>query len=166
MDGHRAEESIDHCYSEYLRKNLIAFCSGGASVMIGRNSEVGNRLKKDFPKIVIRHGLSHRLQLALNDSLNDIKQVNHFKIFMDKIYIIFHLSNKSQMQLYNISKKLGFEILKIGRVLGPSWAACNLQSAAVWRAYVALCSFFSNEKKYRGMASRLYNKNFFNDLTW
>ena len=87
--------------------------------MLGRNSGVGARLKKDFPNIVIWHCLNHRLQLALDDSENDIKQMNYFKIFMDKIYAIFHQSNKNQMQLYNISEELGLEILKIGRVLGP-----------------------------------------------
>ena len=145
---------------EYLINNLIAFCSDGASVMLGRNSGVGARLKKDFPNIVIWHCLNHCLQLALDDSVNDIKQMNHFKIFMDKIYTIFHQSNKNQMQLYNISEKLGLEILKIGRVLGPRWAACSLRSAtAVWRAYPALYKYFSTKKKHSGMASRLCNKN-------
>ena len=145
---------------EYLINNLIAFCSDGASVMLGRNSGVGARLKKDFLNIVIWHCLNHCLQLALDDSVNDIKQMNHFKIFMDKIYTIFHQSNKNQMQLYNISEKLGLEILKIGRVLGPRWAACSLRSAtAVWRAYPALYKYFSTKKKHSGMASRLCNKN-------
>ena len=35
--------------NEYLRKNLIAFCSDGASVMLDRNSGVGTRLKNDYP---------------------------------------------------------------------------------------------------------------------
>ena len=70
---------------EYLRNNLIAFCSNGASVMLGRNSGVGTRLKNDYPNIILWHYLSHHLQLILDDSVNDIKQVNHFKIFMDKI---------------------------------------------------------------------------------
>ena len=151
--------------NEYLKNNLIAFCSDGASVMLGRNSGVGARLKKDFPNIVIWHCLNHRLQLALDDSVNDIKQINHFEIFMDKIYTIFHQSNKNQMQLYNISEELGLEILKIGRVLGPRWAACSLRSATgVWRAYPALYKYFSTEKKHSGMTSRLCNKNFLTDL--
>ena len=43
--------------SEYLRKNLIAFCSDGESVIIGRDSGVGTRFKKDFPNIVVSHRL-------------------------------------------------------------------------------------------------------------
>ena len=68
-----------------MRNNLIAFCSDGASVMLGRNSGVGTRLKNDYPNIIVWHCLNHRVQHILDDSLNDIKQVNHFKIFMDKI---------------------------------------------------------------------------------
>jgi len=115
--------------NEYLRNNLIAFCSDGASVMLGRNSGVGTRLKNDYPNIILWQCLNHRLQLVLDDSVNDIKQVNHFKIFMDKIYTIFHQSNKNQMQLFKISEMLGQQILKIGRVLGLRWAACSLRSA-------------------------------------
>ena len=45
--------------NEYLKNNLIAFCSDGASVMLGRNCGVGARLKKDFPNIVIWHSFIH-----------------------------------------------------------------------------------------------------------
>ena len=93
--------------------------SDEASVMLGRNSEVGTRLQENFPKIVIWHCLNHRLQLVLDRFVNDIKQVNHFKIFMDKMYTIFHKSNKNQVELFNISQKLGQQMLKIVGVLGP-----------------------------------------------
>ena len=97
--------------------------------------------------------------------MKDIKQVNHFKVFMDKIYSIFNQSNKNTMELFNISEDLGQNILKIGRVLGPRWASCSLRSAlAVWRDYPALYIYFSTNTKYSGMASRLCNKNFLRDL--
>ena len=84
---------------------------------------------------------------------------------MDKIYAIFHQSNKNQMQLFKISEMLGQQILKIGRVLGPRWAACSLRSAlAVWRAYPALYKYFSSEAKYSGMAARLCNSFFLENL--
>ena len=79
--------------------------------MLGRNSGVGTRLQENFPKIVIWHCLNNRLQLVLDDSVNDIKQVNHFKIFMDKMYTIFHKSNKNQAELFNISQKLGLLLM-------------------------------------------------------
>ncbi|XP_075053943.1 E3 SUMO-protein ligase KIAA1586-like [Mixophyes fleayi] len=149
----------------YLQKNLIGFCSDGASVMLGRKSGVSTRITKDFPNIIIWHCLNHRLQLVLDDSIKEIKQVNHFKIFLDKIYTIFHQSNKNQIELTKISEQLGIEIIKIGRILGPRWAACSLRSSlAVWRAYPALHHYFSSNAKYLGMATRLKNIYFLTDL--
>ena len=80
---------------DYLRKNLVALFSDGASVMLGRSSGVGVRLRNDLPNI---------MQLVLEHSVKEKSQVNHFKIFMDKIYAIVYQSNKNQMQLYNISE--------------------------------------------------------------
>ena len=133
--------------------------------VLGRNSGVGTRLQENFPKIVIWHCLNHRLQMVLDDSVNDIKHVNHFKIFMDKMYTIFHKSNKNQAELFNISLEHGQQMLKIGRVLGPRWASCSLRSAlAVWRTYPALYRYFTSNTKFSGIAARLCNKNFLRDL--
>ena len=69
------------------------------------------------------------------------------------------------MQLFKISEMLGQQILKIGRVLGPRWAACSLRSAlTVWRAYPALYKYFSSEAKHSGMAARLCNRYFLENL--
>ena len=69
------------------------------------------------------------------------------------------------MELYSISEQLGQEILKIGRVLGPRWAACSLRAAqAVWRDYAVLHEFFSSNTNFAGMANRMSNKYFLNDL--
>ncbi|XP_026555953.1 E3 SUMO-protein ligase KIAA1586-like isoform X2 [Pseudonaja textilis] len=149
----------------YLEKNLIGFCSDGASIMLGRKSGVSTRIAKEFPNIIIWHCLNHRLHLGLDDSINEIKQVNHFKIFIDKIHTIFHQSNKNKMELTKISEQLGNEITQIGRVLGPSWVACSLRSTlAVWHAYPVLHHFFHSKEKYFGMAARLENRYFLTDL--
>uniref|UniRef100_A0A8C6V7V3 E3 SUMO-protein ligase KIAA1586-like n=1 Tax=Naja naja TaxID=35670 RepID=A0A8C6V7V3_NAJNA len=149
----------------YLEKNLIGFCSDGASIMLGRKSGVSTRIAKEFPNIVIWHCLNHRLHLGLDDSINEIKQVNHFKIFIDKIHTIFHQSNKNKMELTKISEQLGNEIIQIGRVLGPRWVACSLKSTlAVWHAYPVLHQFFRSKGKYFGMAARLENRYFLTDL--
>ncbi|XP_047123030.1 E3 SUMO-protein ligase KIAA1586-like [Hydra vulgaris] len=109
-----------------LKLNLIGYCSDGASVMLGCKSGVSVRIKEMFPNVIIWHCLNHRLQLVLDDSIKDIKQVNHFKVLMDKRYYIFHQSNKNQKELNDISQELSLDIIKIGRVLGTRWAACYL----------------------------------------
>uniref|UniRef100_A0A674I1Z1 DUF4371 domain-containing protein n=1 Tax=Terrapene triunguis TaxID=2587831 RepID=A0A674I1Z1_9SAUR len=134
--------------TEYLKKNVIGFCSDGASTMLGHKSGVATRLIQDFPNIIIWHCLNHQLQLALDD-----------------IYAIFHQSNKSQFELKQVSEELYIEIIKIGHVFGPRWASCSLRAVkAVWRAYPALYIYFSKNKKFSGMEKRLKNKEFLKDL--
>ncbi|XP_037700315.1 E3 SUMO-protein ligase KIAA1586 homolog [Choloepus didactylus] len=150
--------------NEYLKANLIAFCSDGANSMLGRKSGVATKLLENFPEIIIWNCLNHRLQLSLDDSISEIKQVNHLKIFLDKIYSIYHHSNKNQNKLLEtVAKELEIEIIKIGRVMGPRWAACSLQAAtAVWHAYPVLYMHFSHS--FSGLAKRLANIHFLQDL--
>ena len=69
------------------------------------------------------------------------------------------------MQLFKISEMLGQQILKIGRVLGPMWAACSLRSVlTVWHAYPALYKYFSSEATHSGMAACLCNRYFLENL--
>ncbi|XP_027731541.1 E3 SUMO-protein ligase KIAA1586-like [Vombatus ursinus] len=152
-------------HNEYLKANLIAFCSDGADTVLGRRSGVGMKLLENFPKIIIWHCLNHRLQLSLDDSISEIERVNHFKMFLDKTYSIYHQSNKNQTELEAIAKDLELEIIKIGRVLGPRWAACSLRVAtAVWRSYPELYRNFSHSSSYSGLAKRLANISFLQDL--
>ncbi|XP_036612524.1 E3 SUMO-protein ligase KIAA1586-like [Trichosurus vulpecula] len=152
-------------HNEYLKANLIAFCSDGANTMLGRRSGVAVKLLENFPKVIIWHCLNHRLQLSLDDSISEIERVNHFKMFLDKTYSIYHQSNKNQTELEAIAKELELEIIKIGRVLGPRWAACSLRVAtAVWRAYPELYRNFSRSSSYSGLAKRLTNISFLQDL--
>ena len=86
---------------------------------------------------------------------------------MDKMYTIFHKSNKNQAEFFNISQKLGQQMLKIGRVLGPRWASCSFRSAlAVWRTYPALYRYFTSNTKFSGIAASLCNQNFLRDLAF
>ncbi|KAF2879732.1 hypothetical protein ILUMI_26436, partial [Ignelater luminosus] len=57
-------------HNEYLKANLIAFCSDGASTMLGRKSGVAAKLLESFPKIIVWHCLNHRLQLSLDVSFS------------------------------------------------------------------------------------------------
>jgi hypothetical protein len=62
-----------------------------------------------------------------------------------------------------ISKELQIEVSKIGRVLGPRWAACNFISAkAVLQACRILYKHFKDRNS--GMVNRLQNKSCLRDL--
>lgn len=64
--------------NEYLKANLIAFCSDGTNIMLGRKPGVAIKMLENFSEIVIWNCLNHRLQLSLDDSIFEIKQVNRF----------------------------------------------------------------------------------------
>lgn len=106
--------------NEYLKANLIAFCPDGANIMLGRKSGVATKLLENFPEIIIWNCLNHQLHLSLDDSISEIKQVNHLKILLDKSCSKYHPPNKNQHKLLgNVPKDLEVEILKIGQVKGP-----------------------------------------------
>ena len=45
----------------FLQRNLVAFCSGRASVTLGKTSGVGTRLKSKFSNLLLWHCLNQRL---------------------------------------------------------------------------------------------------------
>ena len=57
---------------KYLERNLIAFTSDGASVMMGAIKGVGTILKSKYPQIVLWHCLDHRLELAVSDTIKAV----------------------------------------------------------------------------------------------
>ena len=68
--------------SSYLNDNLIGACSDGASVMLGRNSGVLERLKNKYNKLFKWHCLCHRIELGVADAIEEVPGVNHIIIFL------------------------------------------------------------------------------------
>lgn len=93
----------------------VRMCDG-ASVTIGKNSEVATRLNM-FPNLIIWHCSNHRLELAVNDIVNEVDGINHLKKFMDKLYYLYHQSPKNQNELRQVASSVEKQILKIGRIL-------------------------------------------------
>ncbi len=88
--------STDFGFDEdYLSKNFIAFTSDGASVMLGKRSGVGQRMKEKFPAILLWHCLNHRLELAISDAISSIDPI---QTFFDKIYSVYSYSSKLQRE--------------------------------------------------------------------
>ena len=80
------ESLFKHGFTEaYLAKHLIALASDGASVMLGCKSAVGTLLK-DFSSIILWLCLNHRLELAVNDSINAVSGVNYIQAFFTNVY--------------------------------------------------------------------------------
>lgn len=154
--------------SSYLKNNLIGICSDGASVMLGSKSGVGVRMVELFPGILLWHCLNHRIQLALGDAIDSVSQVNHCKIFLEKLHCFYSQSTKNQRELNDMASDLGLEIQKIGRVFGPRWAACSLRATkAVWKSYPVLYKHFKakSDAEAKGIVKRLEKRSFIIDLS-
>lgn len=128
----------------FLNECFIAFACDGASVMIGKDSGVATRLKIQFPKLIIWHCSNHRLELAVGDVVGEVCGINNFKIFMDKLYTLFHQSPKNQNELKKAASSLEVQILKIGRILSVRWVASSKRTVnAVINNFSALCEHFN-----------------------
>lgn len=163
--------------AEYLKRNLICFASDGASVMIGKKSGVATKLKTIFPNILIWHCSNHRLELAVNDVVEEVSGINHFKIFMDKLFSLYHQSPKNQVELETVAAALNTEILRIGRVLSVRWVASSRRAVnAVLHNYTALYQHLEGasrdprrdtreRSKYEGLSKMLSSEEFVLNLS-
>jgi hypothetical protein len=128
---------------QVLSDCFICFASDGASVMLGKNNGVCAILKEKFPRLIGWHCLNHRLELSVHDAVKACTQVNHFKIFLDKLYSVYSCSPKHKRELEQCASELGQEVNKIGKVLDVRWVASSNRSVkAVWKSYEALHKHF------------------------
>ncbi|CAI6372550.1 unnamed protein product [Macrosiphum euphorbiae] len=110
---------------EFLKKNLNAFVSDGASNMLGRKSGVGTLLKNDFPNIITWHCCNHRLELAVNDILKEVSGLNHFQSFIEKLYATYHMSPKNTSELRECAASLEKKLLTIRKIFTIRWVASS-----------------------------------------
>ncbi|RXN14539.1 E3 SUMO-protein ligase KIAA1586-like [Labeo rohita] len=129
----------------YLQEHLLAFACDGASVMLGRKAGVAAQLCSKFPYLFVWHCSNHRLELAVCDVLKEVGGINHFKIFLDQLYSLYHASPKNQRELTESAHNVGQRLLVIGRVLSVRWVASSERTVkAVWENYQALQVHFTS----------------------
>uniref|UniRef100_A0A3B4WK65 DUF4371 domain-containing protein n=1 Tax=Seriola lalandi dorsalis TaxID=1841481 RepID=A0A3B4WK65_SERLL len=154
------EEALLNCLNtagfseEWLQKNWVSFVSDGASVMLGKNTGIANRLTARYPNLFTWHCMNHRLELAVSDAVDEVQAVNCFKVFMEKIHNLYSQSSKNARELQEAAQEVGSQVLSIGRVLSTRWAASSFP----------LNKHFENRQTYRGLAHRLQNQEFLCDL--
>lgn len=113
---------------DFLRRNLVAFCSDGASVLTGKTSGVGTVLKQKYPQLIIWYCLAHWLELAVSDAMDDVCNTYQFKSFIDKLHAVYTKSPKLLRQLDNVAKSDGEVVLSIGRMLITRWVASSYRA--------------------------------------
>jgi hypothetical protein len=135
---------------------------------LGRKAGVATELRKLFPSLFIWHCSNHRLELAVNDTRNEVQGVNHFQIFFDKLYSLYNLSPKNQRELMACSSTLDKRLKKIGKIFTIRWVSSSLRTVkAVWDGYSALATHFSVAKddKFRESRERAKYEGLFKHFT-
>lgn len=159
---------------EYLKTNWIAIATDGASVMVGKYSGVVTRLRQRYPKLFTWHCLNHRLELSVSDVIKDVRGINHFKSFLDKLYTIYSQSPKNSRALECVCHELGLKFKKVGRVLGMRWVASSFNTVRayrLWDSYEALYRHFKTSCEdpnltatFLGLKRKLESPEFLLDL--
>lgn len=168
---------IGHGFSEdILAECLLGLATDGASVMLGKHAGVYTQLKAQFPNLIGWHCFNHRLELSVHDAVEACSEVNHFKIFIQKLYTLYSASPKNRRALETCAGELGVQLLKIGKILDVRWVASSFRTVrAVWVNYCALHAHFtsaSSDQKldskeraqYKGMADKLSSTAFLLNL--
>ncbi|KAE9522689.1 hypothetical protein AGLY_016911 [Aphis glycines] len=91
---------------DFLKKNLIAFVSDGASTMLGKKAGVSTKLQSMYPNLIVWHCLNHRLELAVYGTLKEINGTNNFQSFIENLYALYHNSPKNMNELKECASSL------------------------------------------------------------
>lgn len=120
--------------------------------------------------------MNHRLELAVNDCMKDVSSINHFKHFIDSLYVLYNRSPKNQNELRTSYIELNILFLKVGRVIDVRWVASSSRAVEiVWKTFLALYNHLHNSSKdnlrdqksrskYLGLCKRLGSPEFVLDL--
>ena len=128
---------LEHCW--------LGLGTDGASVMLGKKAGLVAKVQEQFPRVIGWHCCNHRLELAVGDAVKSCSEVNNFKIFMDKLYCTYSMSNKNRRALESCASAVGVELNKIGKMLDTRWVSSSFRAVnAVWTDFAALYKHFSD----------------------
>ena len=114
--------------------------------------------------------------MSVADTLDEVGGINHFTIFMDKVYSTYSASPKNQRELADCAQELDIELRKIGKMISVRWVASTFTAVyAVHRNYGALNEHFKKASKdslrddatqqtYRGLRNTPHSDEFILNL--
>ena len=153
--------------SDVMSRQLLGFCSDGASTMVGEINGVATQLRSKFPHLKTFHCMAHRLELAVKNAVDSVNHVSYFRDFLDGLYKHFSLSPKNQREVKIVPADIEQEFLKIRKIFDVRWVFSSFTAVrALWRSYSFLyihlqaCSndserSSSEKAKCKGLAAKL-----------
>ena len=117
------KSSLDNMFSslglqDEWENNLISVAADGASVNTGAKNGLFVRLAEDRPWIIATHCVSHKLELALKNSIMKQKQFDDVKEFMTGLYYYCKRSGKFVRHVKETAALLNVSMLKMPKVHG------------------------------------------------
>lgn len=152
---------------EAYKNKLVSMTADGASVNMGAyNGLLVRMANEDRPWLVPMHCVSHRVELALKDSLG--KEFDEVKQFMTLIYYSFKSSGKFRRHFYETAHILGVHVYNFPKVHGTRFIAHLLRGVDhLLNNWIVLAQAIENslatckdKAKLLGILNRLKNFNF------
>lgn len=161
--------SIDHTFKDKLHIDdehyttlMVSATSDGASVNTGKYNGLLVQLERSSrPWLVKIHCVSHRLELALKDSLLKEKSFTDIKDLMITLYYLFKQSGKLRGQFESLGRVSGVTIYTFPKVHGTRFIGHQRRGLHHllnnWGILMQLCEncISSREKGYRNIKAKL-----------
>jgi len=65
--------------------------------------------------------MSHRLELAAKNAIDDVNAISHFRSFVDALYKVYSMCPKNQRELSEVADSLSVQLLKVQKVFDIHW---------------------------------------------
>jgi hypothetical protein len=104
-----------------LSNQFVGFCSDGVSCTIGQHKGVATLLRQRYRLLQTFHCMTHRVELAVKNTVDTVNAVSQFTIYIDALYKVYSMSPKNQRELNIIAESLSTELLKVQKVLDVRW---------------------------------------------
>jgi len=166
------EEKLD--LTSHIKRNLVAFASDGAPVMMGKSGGLKKLLSDWIGKPLFSvHCMAHRLQLAILKALSGIP---YFAKFEDLLNEIFHFYNrhghKRKAHLWEMASILNIKMYEVSYIYKTRWISSELQAItrvnSSWYLLVTDLYSISEDNEFpdatrataKGISKRLKGKHF------
>jgi len=125
---------------DIMKKQMIGFCSDGASNMTGKLKGLATLLRaKVGDHLQTFHCMAHRLELAVHNTVSSVTEASHFQMLVDTLYAMYSRSPKNQRELELHAQETSVHLLKVGRVFDVKWIFSSFRATkALWRDHPAL----------------------------
>jgi hypothetical protein len=134
--------------SSILAARLLGFCTDGASNLHGAHQGAIQLFLEKIGRssIVKHHCMNHKLELIAHKVVDDVKEMLHFRQFVDTLHAYFSQSPKNGRALEVVAAELHVVLLKIGRIFDVRWLSSSYRSInAVWQSLPALLKLFQGK---------------------